>query len=173
MVFNILLMQRALDLGHEKLSKFDVICSHDWLTAPAAQALSNTFGSAHIVTFHDTIVGKRLGRIDGDADRFSAYVEHWTANTATHVIANSTATKTELVQTYGARPDRISIVPCAIDPGSFRVAEDNNRLADFRQSMFPGCKFLALYVGRLDPEKGVDILIEAFAKAQLLDARLL
>jgi len=71
MIFNTLLLRRALDLGVKALKAFDVVCSHDWLTAPASQALGEAFGMPHVNTFHDTLLGKRLGELEGEVDRFT------------------------------------------------------------------------------------------------------
>jgi glycogen(starch) synthase len=172
MVFNIYALRRALDLGIQQLCEFDVVCSHDWLTAPAAQAISHCFGITHICTFHDTIIGKRLGRIEHECDQFSAQAEKWMAHSATHVIANSNATRQELISLYGANSDKVTVIPCAVAPDSFPTTDDPVRLSAFRESIADENEFLILYVGRLDPEKGVNNLLKAFASAKLSGVRL-
>jgi len=171
MVFNTLLLARAASLGRRSLRSFDVVCSHDWLTAPASQALHNELGVPHICTFHDTVAGKSLGQKD-DGDKFAVQVERWTVQNATHIIANSNATKKELVEVYNTDPSKVSVVPCAVAPSSFEVASDQVRVSAFRQAIAESDELIVLYVGRLDPEKGIDTLLEAFEAARIDGARL-
>ncbi|MGH7143131.1 MAG: glycosyltransferase family 4 protein [Planctomycetota bacterium] len=172
MIFNIFILRRLIGLGVEAIRSFDGVQSHDWLTAPAAQAIQDHFGVPHMITFHDTIFGKRLGHIESDQDRFTQAAEGWAAARAAHVIANSSATREELIRDYGADPKRITVVPCAISPDTFPVTEDPVRLKAFRDALIPTDHAFLLYVGRLDPEKGVDVLIEAFQRANLAQVTL-
>jgi len=135
MVFNILLLRRAAKLGWDLLNQLDVVCSHDWLTAPAAQALCDTFGIPHVCTFHDVLSGKRLGKPSGEFDRFSMEAERWAAEKASHLIANSHATRNELIQSYGVEPGRISVVTCGISPGVLKLEDDSLRLNAFEMSL--------------------------------------
>lgn len=59
----------------------------------------------------------------------------------------------EYLRGFGVEPDRIAVAPNAIDDAVFaRAAVDRSGRAQ--------CTFL--YAGRLDPEKGVDVLLRAF-----------
>jgi glycosyltransferase involved in cell wall biosynthesis len=59
----------------------------------------------------------------------------------------------EYVESLGVSPERIVIAPNAVDLSIFSLDVDRRRRRD-------GCTFL--YVGRLAPEKGLDVLLRAF-----------
>ena len=77
----------------------------------------------------------------------------WILGRADLVVANSPTTCALLASEYGVRRARLVTWSPGIDRRVFRPQPE--RLRDPRQ---------VLYVGRLHPEKGVDILIEALAK---------
>ena len=57
-------------------------------------------------------------------------------------------------------PDRLVVIPNGVDPTPF----DRARVADRAAIGMPSDAFLTLYVGRLDPQKGLRVLLEAAAK---------
>ncbi|WP_435009035.1 glycosyltransferase [Tundrisphaera lichenicola] len=64
----------------------------------------------------------------------------------------------------GLDPDRLTVIPNGVDPAPFDRAE----LADRASLGVPPDAFLTLYVGRLDPQKGLPTLIEAASKVAAL-----
>jgi D-inositol-3-phosphate glycosyltransferase len=75
----------------------------------------------------------------------------------------------ELVRHYGADPSRIEIVPPGVDhaffsPGSRRGA---------RQALGLGDEPVLLFVGRIQPLKGVDVAVEAMSRLRDPQARML
>ncbi|HLX63506.1 MAG TPA: glycosyltransferase [Planctomycetota bacterium] len=172
LVFNTMILSRVAGLGISQILSYEVINSHDWLTSFAAQALHDAFNIPHVCTFHDVIVGKRLGRLESEQDRFNAQTEQWVVCHANRLIANSEATKQELVATYNANPDNINVVPCAIAPDTFKTEESEIRRWYFRQILADRNSLMVLYVGRLDEEKGVQILLDAFSKASIPNSKL-
>jgi starch synthase (maltosyl-transferring) len=57
-------------------------------------------------------------------------------------------------------PDRLVVIPNGVDPAPFDRAEPIDRAS----IGVPPDAFLTLYVGRLDPQKGLNILLDAAAK---------
>lgn len=161
MQFNMLLMERAWQL-RDILSTADVVCAHDWLTALAGHVLGNHFQAALVTTIHDAALGKYLGEWD-DQRKFIANMEAWACGRSERVICCSEFVKKEVVDGYKARAEKVDVVPCATDATRFRVEEP--RLAEFRSALADPTEMVILYVGRLDKEKGVDVLLEAYAKA--------
>ncbi|MCX7851968.1 MAG: glycosyltransferase family 4 protein [Caldilineales bacterium] len=82
---------------------------------------------------------------------------------ATRLIADSQATKNDLVQLYDADPERIHVVYPALDP-DFRPEFDRTRQLTVRRSYgLPDQAEYILHVGTLHPRKNLARLIEAFA----------
>jgi glycosyltransferase involved in cell wall biosynthesis len=78
------------------------------------------------------------------------------------VVAVSSEIKNELLR-YGARPERITVVLNAIDPARFR--RDPARRAEARAAVGVRDDEIAIgAVGRLEPQKRFDLLMEAFAR---------
>lgn len=64
MAFNVHLQQRARALGREGLGDPEVVVSHDWLTAVAGHRIARRLDLPHVWTVHDTVHGKRFGKIE-------------------------------------------------------------------------------------------------------------
>jgi glycosyltransferase involved in cell wall biosynthesis len=67
----------------------------------------------------------------------------------------------ELFISYGVRPDKITVIPNAIEPGEYA---DNEEEA-FRQKFRIGQRPFILFLGRLNPIKGPDLLLDAYLQA--------
>lgn len=91
------------------------------------------------------------------------------------VIALTDAERAEaeaLWKSWGMRqkPTRFSVIPNGVDLGEF---DRRARATDFRKRYRLGEARTALFMGRLQARKGVDLLIKAFKAADVADARLL
>jgi glycosyltransferase involved in cell wall biosynthesis len=115
-----------------------------------------------VVTFHDLTfllypelhqVAKRI---------FFPAMMRWSARHAKRIITVSESTRRDLVRMLGVSPDRVTAVLSAADR-DYRPAPAAE-VADVcvRYGIRPG-EYL-LYVGVLEPRKGIDRLIEAFSR---------
>lgn len=69
---------------------------------------------------------------------------------------------TEFVVRLGARPERVRHLPNGVDTGLFRPAASEEESHRTRAALgLPGHRPLVLFVGRLVPKKGYDLLLEA------------
>jgi len=86
----------------------------------------------------------------------------WSARHASALLADSAATKADLVRAYGVDPDRVHVVYLGRDEGLAPV-RDPGRLAAVREHYGIGGDYL-LYLGTLQPRKNLARLIEAFGR---------
>jgi glycosyltransferase involved in cell wall biosynthesis len=86
------------------------------------------------------------------------------ARLAQRVIADSEATKQDLVTHYGVRPDRILVAYPGCDPDLSPVADADVIAAVKRRFGIHGDYFL--HIGTLQPRKNLARLIQAFANLQ-------
>lgn len=91
-----------------------------------------------------------------------------------HIVTLTEREQTEaqaLWQHFGRRrvPARFSVVPNGVDPAAFASPAGG---ADFRRRYELGEGPVVLYLGRLHPRKGLDVLVRAFWQAAGPDARL-
>ncbi len=77
----------------------------------------------------------------------------------------SEATRELYERTNAIRNGRVAIVPGGVQPPEGSGGDHSARVHARRRWGIPPDAFLALYVGRVVPEKGVDLLIEALAEA--------
>ncbi len=84
------------------------------------------------------------------------------ARAATHLLADSHATRRDLTTLYGADPARISVLHLGVDHERFQPITDAARLRAVRARYNTGERFL-LYVGTLQPRKNLQRLVRAFA----------
>jgi glycosyltransferase involved in cell wall biosynthesis len=86
------------------------------------------------------------------------------------VLAVSSEIRHELVA-HGARPDRVRTLLNGIDPAAFRRRREDEPAAKARFG-FPSDAFVLGAVGRLEPQKRFDLLLDAFADIARRDSRL-
>jgi glycosyltransferase involved in cell wall biosynthesis len=157
MQFNVQLLERVF--RDRICSDADIVNAHDWLTGLAGKTVARRHGARFVVTLHDVIVGKRLGKLDNDG-KFVARLEQRACHEADAVIAVSEHTRGEALRHYGAPPDGVRVVHNAVDMARF-APRDAGLLRRFRRALARDAEPLLLYVGRLDPEKGVEALLKA------------
>lgn len=86
----------------------------------------------------------------------------WNVRVATHILADSEATRTDLVRVYRVSPDRITVAYPGYDR-TLRPICDPEALAAARARYgIPGDYFL--YLGTLQPRKNLHRIIQAFAR---------
>jgi glycosyltransferase involved in cell wall biosynthesis len=117
-----------------------------------------------VVTIHD------LGYLhfpEAHPLRQRAYLD-WSTRTsalkATKVIADSQATRRDLIEAYGADPDKVTVVHLGRDPAfGAELAEESVSASRVRYGLAEGGGYL-LYVGTLQPRKNLPRLVDAYAR---------
>ncbi len=90
---------------------------------------------------------------------FSA-IEKRAMKLADAITVPSTIVKTQLVNYVDVNEDKIYVVPYGVDFQRFAKAEPIENIGGFRRNG----EFMIACLGRLTPEKGIDFLIDAFAR---------
>jgi D-inositol-3-phosphate glycosyltransferase len=149
---------------------YDLIHSHYWFSGWVGQRIAASWGVPRIVTFHTLALVKQMaGGADEPLERRQAELE--LAGTADGVVAFSSGERDALVNIYGASPGRIHVVPGGVDINRFRPGPQ--QATRQRLGLDPGDRII-LYVGRLDPFKGPELLLRSFGLLpSALRARLL
>ncbi len=160
--FNVAALETAVK-ALRRIGDVDLIHVHDWLVVLAGRMLQTIIDRPLVLTVHDTSMGKHFGKL-GPAEAYAAELERWGSHDATRVICCSDHVRRELAGVYEVAEDKIVIIPCGVNPDRFAVEVYR---AAFRSTFeTPGSTFdkLALYVGRLDQEKGIEVLLDAMAQ---------
>lgn len=115
-----------------------------------------------IVTVHDLGYLHYPEAHTSSARRYLDWSTRWNALRATAVLADSEATRSDLIRSYGAVPEKIHVVYLGRDTGLTRV-DDPLRLDDMRTRYGLGGRYL-LYVGTLQPRKNLERVVQAFER---------
>ncbi len=127
--------------GHE------VIHVHDWFGTAGARELALHSGRSLVMTVHSTEYDRSLGQPWSEilARERSGLLS------ADRVIAVSQHLKRQLVERYGAPPDKVRVIYNAVRPSE-------------RLAALSGSRKIVLYLGRLAAMKGVDTFLRAAAR---------
>ncbi len=144
----------------------DVIHANYWLSGVAGQILKRKTDLPLVTTFHTLA---RVKAVSGDPEpERRAKAEASVMSCADAVLANCTPEADQLAHYYDADPDRIEIVPPGVDQAFFSPGNQ----AGARWALAADDAPLLLFVGRIQPLKGVDVAVRALAKLQRTDAKL-
>ena len=144
----------------EEAIKYDVVHSHYWMSGQIGRGLSQALNVPHVITFHTLGLIKMQSRAGEVEQSERPFVESEVMSTADRIIAFSPHERDSMARLYGADPRKVSLVPCGVDLSVFCPLDQEaarNRLG------LNGEKIL-LYVGRVEPLKGLDLLVETVAQ---------
>ena len=144
---------------------FDLIHAHDWLVGDAAIALKEIFKIPLVATIHATEFGRNNG-LYSNIQRYVAAKEGLLVYQAWRVIVCSGYMRHELQRVFGAPWDKIDVVYNGIR------AEKKHRQPEFdywkfRRSFADDSEKIVYYVGRMTPEKGVSVLLNAAPQVEM------
>jgi glycosyltransferase involved in cell wall biosynthesis len=150
----------------------------DWVTGPIDLFHSPDFtlppvrrGTRTLLTVHDlSFVRDPASAAPGLRDYLNVVVPRSVAR-ADHILADSAATKTDLLELYQTPSDKISVLYCGIQ-ASFRPVTNSAMLAAVRQAYGLGAAPFILAVSTLQPRKNYTRLIQAFARLNRPEVRL-
>ncbi len=140
----------------------DVVHSHYWLSGWAGIVLKRRLGLRVANSFHTLGRVKDLTRRPDDAPEplLRIATEHEVIEEADCVVASTAAEAADLLEHYGADPGRLCTSPPGVDRSLFHPG--SRSAARARLGLGRGPR--VLYVGRIQPLKGVDVAVEAFAR---------
>jgi D-inositol-3-phosphate glycosyltransferase len=154
--------ERVLRFARDEDIDYDVIHSHYWLSGWVARDLRAAWGAPIVHMYHT--LGLMKNRVAGSLSEMETRrridVETEIAGFANRLIAATPAERAQLEWLYGADPDRIEIVPPGVDTQHFFPL---SREASRDRIGAPRDAWMILFVGRIEPLKGVDTLIRAIA----------
>jgi D-inositol-3-phosphate glycosyltransferase len=140
--------------------EYDVVHSHYWLSSRVGRELSQAMGVPHVVTFHTLGLIKMQSRAGEVEQAERPVVETEVMATADRIIAFSPHERDAMARLYGADPNKVSLVPCGVDLSVFRPLDQKA----VRERLGLNGEKILLYVGRVEPLKGLDLLVETAAQ---------
>ncbi|MBT6323371.1 MAG: glycosyltransferase [Anaerolineae bacterium] len=158
-----------LKFTEEKDLKYDVIHSHYWMSGIAAGILKDAWGIPIVHMFHTLGAMKnRIARSDEEREGpYRVDGEKQVLSRADRLIVATPAEKSQLQFLYQADVAKMVIIPPGVDTEHFYpIPKDEAR--DYIGVSGDDC--MALFVGRIEPLKGIDTLMKAVSVMGMYDA---
>ena len=149
---------------------YDLVHSHYWLSGQVGWLAKDRWGVPLVHTAHTLAKVKNAQLAAGDRPEPIARVvgEEQVVAEADRLVANTPAEARDLIDRYGAAPDRVTVVEPGVDLDRFRPAEPGRRqatqLAARRRLGLPERGHVVAFVGRIQPLKAPDVLLRAVAE---------
>lgn len=145
-------------IKNEKV-EYKIIHANFWMSALVAADLKKATGIPFVVTFH--ALGQVRKMYQGTNDKFPKErleIEKRVIKEVDHIIAESPQDREDLINLYGADPNKIKIIPCGVNFNDFHPVD--KIIARTALRLNPREKII-LYVGRIVARKGIDNTIRA------------
>jgi len=164
LVFNHLpeFVEGIMNFARQEQLTYQVLHSHYWLSGWVALALREQWGTPVIQMFHTlghlkNSVAQRATERESET---RIQVETEIMARADWLVAANPLEKRQMTQLYGADPARIEVIPCGVDLNLFKPIPPDEARA--RLDLPPDHQ-MVLFVGRIEPLKGIDTLLRAMA----------
>jgi D-inositol-3-phosphate glycosyltransferase len=149
------------DHGYE----YDIVFSHYWLSGWVGDYLRRWWSVPHVTMFHTLGALKNASGYGFDDTELRIVTEQEIIQQCQRVIVATEREKRDIAEHYGAAPENIGVVPCGVNMDLFRPMNK----ADARARLGLGDEKVLLFVGRIDPVKGVDRLVRALPLVSSVD----
>jgi len=160
--------QGILNFAAEKSIHYDIIHSHYWMSGIAAEDLKRTWGIPVVHMFHT--LGEMKNRIArNESEKEGAYRldgERRVLKMADRIVAATLAEQAQLQWLYKADLGKVVIIPPGVDISHFYPIPPDEA------KQFLGVKAderMVLFVGRIEPLKGVETLIRAMSRLRMTE----
>lgn len=141
---------------------YDLLHSHYWLSGQVGYLAKDRWGVPLVHSAHTLAKVKNAAMADSDTPepRGRLIGEEQVVAEADRLIANTDAEARQLIELYGADPDRIDVVPPGVDTEVFRPGSK----AGARAALGVASDELVLaFAGRIQPLKAPDVLLRSAA----------
>lgn len=142
---------------------YDLLHSHYWLSGVAAQRLARRWRVPHVTMFHTLAHLKQLANPAETEPTLRLEMERHLIQHADRIIAATLDEQMQIIRHCGATSSQVEVIPCGVDLRRF-VPHDRQEAR--AQLGWQEDRPVLLFVGRLDPFKGPDVLLRAAALMQ-------
>ena len=141
----------------EEETRYDLIHSHYWLSGMVGATLSRKWGAPHVTTFHTLAKTKMRARPGEREPQLRQDIEGHVMSVADGIVVSTDEERQDVVRHYDAPPRNIQVIPAGVNLEMFQPVDRDAARAEL------GIKEerVILYVGRIEPLKGIDILLRA------------
>ncbi len=141
---------------------YDIMHSHYWLSGSAGLSLSKKWKIPHVATFHTLAQKKIIARVGEHETAERLMVESIIADQSDSIIISTQDEADAIKNIYNISSNKINVIPGGVDLSLFKPKD---KFKSKKQLSLTGEKVI-LAVARLEPLKGLDILISAIYKLE-------
>jgi D-inositol-3-phosphate glycosyltransferase len=145
--------------SHESI-EYDLIHSHYWLSGRLGNLAQELWDRPHFVTLHTLGEVKNRTGVGLPEPDLRIAAEKELVKTCDRILASTGREKDSLVRYYGVSGEKIGVVPCGVNLDLFNPQEKQTAR---KQLGFDPDDIILLYVGRFEPLKGIERLLEAMS----------
>ena len=161
-------VEGILAFAAEKELQYDIIHSHYWMSGIAAETLKQAWNVPFVHMFHTLGEMKnRIARTEAEKEgNYRLEGERHVLVAADRIIAATLAEQAQLSWLYKADAGKIAVIPPGVDTSRFYPipSDEAKRFVGLEPD-----QRMVLFVGRIEPLKGVDTLIRSMACLRLSD----
>lgn len=157
--------QALLEFQIETGLTYQAVHSHYWLSGWVGQQMATEWRAPHILTFHTLSLIKMQSRAGESEPATRQQVERELMASADHIVVFSPHERDAMVRLYQADATRIGLIPCGVDLSLFRPLDQQ----EVREKLGLNGEKVLLYVGRIEPLKGLELLLHTAAQLQTFE----
>ena len=141
----------------EEAIEYDLVHSHYWLSGKIAAVISRTCNVPHVATFHTLAKTKLRARAGEKETSHRANIELEIMQSSHSLLVLTEKEKEDIRELYDIPARNIEVIPAGVDTNRFNVEDKITS----RNHIGIADRETLLYVGRIEPIKGLDILFDA------------
>ena len=143
---------------------YDLVHSHYWISGQLGWLVSERYGIPLIHTMHTMAKVKNQSLAEGETPepQSRAIGEEQVVKASSALIANTASEAASLVSLYDACPDNVFVVSPGVDLRTYRV--NGGKKSAREKLIINQDQLMLLFVGRIQPHKGPEVLIRAVAE---------
>jgi len=143
---------------------YQLLHSHYWLSGWVGSLIKKRWSIPHVASFHTLAIAKMEALPEAVEPDIRLSTERMIAQEADGIVSFTPSEEDSLMSEYGVPREKIRVIPAGVDLELFRPM--NKEEARERLGLGFGKERILLFVGRPDPIKGLDLLLQAVSMVQ-------
>ena len=149
--------------GEREGVSYDLVHAHYWLAVDAGEILATRWGVPHVAMFHTLGDVKLRARASEQEPAVRLEAERRLVHRLDRIVAATEHERQLLRQIYRVPAARVAVIPLGVDLRQFTRVEADERAAARARLGIPAGQRVIVAVGRIEPLKGLDVLIRSLA----------